>query len=58
MQAGWSGIEGWSLMPTNIDAGEQPQSLQPIAAARIECRLRDLVAALERNRDDLRRQGR
>lgn len=54
VQAGWSGIEGWSFMPTNIDGGDQPHSLQPIAAARIECRLCDLVAALEGNRDDLR----
>ncbi|MEV0132556.1 hypothetical protein AB0H83_29350 [Dactylosporangium sp. NPDC050688] len=54
VQAGWSGIEGWSFMPTNIDQGQRPRHLQPIAEARIECRLADLVAALERNRDDLR----
>jgi len=56
VQAGWSGIEGWTFLPTNIAEGEQPRYLQLIEGARVECRLPDLVAALERNRDDLRRQ--
>jgi hypothetical protein len=57
VQAGWNGIEGWSFMPTNIAEGEQPKRLDLIAGASIECGLLDLVAALERNRDDVRGQS-
>lgn len=56
VQAGWSGIEGWTVMPTHIADGEPPLYLQLIEGATLECRLPDLVAALERNRDDVRGQ--
>jgi hypothetical protein len=56
VRAGWSGIEGWTFMPTNLADCEEPRYLQLISGARIDCQLADLLAALERNRDDLRMQ--
>jgi hypothetical protein len=44
------------MMPTNLADGEEPRYLQLISGARVDCRLTDLIAALERNRDDLRKQ--
>jgi hypothetical protein len=53
VQAGWSMLEGWRIMPSNFTAVGRPDDFEPIANARIACRLPDLIAAIRRNRDAL-----
>lgn len=51
VQAGWSGIAGWSFMPTDFIGTPVPKTLTEIENAAVECRLPDLIAAVQQNRD-------
>jgi hypothetical protein len=55
VQAGWSSLEGWAIMPSNFAAVAAPDDFKPVANAAIECHLSDLIATLQRNRETVLR---
>jgi hypothetical protein len=54
IQAGWSSLEGWAIMPSNFSDLAAPEDFKPISLARLECCLPDLITAIEHNRDAVR----
>ena len=51
VEAGWSGIEGWSFYPSNIAAmADRVDDFAPVLEAVVECGLDDLITAIAENR--------
>ncbi|MFC6015197.1 hypothetical protein ACFP2T_03185 [Plantactinospora solaniradicis] len=54
VQAGWSSLEGYSIMPSTFTEAATPEDFAPITNATIACRLSDLITTLEHSRDAVR----
>ncbi|SDQ80086.1 hypothetical protein [Thermostaphylospora chromogena] len=58
VEAGWSGIEGWSFRPSDFaETARRVHDFDPIVNASVECDLDDLIAAVAQNRDSLARHA-
>jgi hypothetical protein len=53
VQAGWSAIEGWRILPSSFTDAAEPEDFAPITNTVINCRLSDLITTLRHNRDDV-----
>jgi hypothetical protein len=50
VEAGWSSLGGWRIVPSSFTDAPGPEDFKPIRNASIDCRLSDLITALELNR--------
>jgi hypothetical protein len=51
VQAGWSSLEGWRIVPSRFTHTDGPKDFQPVTNAVIHCQLPDLISTITHNRD-------
>lgn len=58
VEAGWSGVEGWTFSPSAIaETARSISDFKPVAGVVADCSLDELLSALAANRESLRTDG-